>query len=109
MADLPRVDVVLYADLKVNECVIVDENMGLEIHETADKNSAQARINMLLEHQMNQQLTSSKASVIMTPFLVVRGLACCAAAADAPNVPKDGPTFGGGRPFVVVAEFAVPF
>lgn len=43
----------------------------------------------------------------MTPFLVVRGLACCAAAADAPNVPSDGPTFGGGRPFV--AEFAVPF
>ena len=107
MADLPRVDVVLYTDLKVNEWVRVDENMGLEIN--ADKNSAQARINMLLEHQMNQQLTSSKASVIITPFLVVRGLACCAAAADAPNVPKDGPTFGGGRPFVVVAEFAVPF
>ena len=85
--------------------------MGLEIN--ADKNSAQARINLLLEHHINtctcKQLTSSKASVIITPFLVVRGLACCAAAADAPNVRKDGPTFGGGRPFVVVAEFAVPF
>ena len=109
MADLPRVDVVLYTDLKVNEWVRVDENMGLEIHVIADKNSTQARINMLLEHHINKQLTSSRASVIITPFLVVRGLACCAAAADAPNVPKDGPTFGGGRPFVVVAEFAVPF